>query len=84
MTGWGVAHMYRAVMPAGASVAFALIRVPRGEARPSEEQFRAALQRDRERLHHPNPKVATELEISGPYAIIVDGSEIDEYVVWER
>ena len=45
----------RAVMPAGASAAFALIRVPRGQSRPSEEQFRAALQRDRERLHQPPP-----------------------------
>lgn len=71
-------------MPAGASVAFALIRVPRGAARPNEEQFRAALQRDRERLHQPDPVVPTELEIAGPYAITVDGSELDEYVVWER
>ena len=53
-------------------------------ARPSEEQFRAALQRDRERLHHPAPAVTTEIEIAGPYAIIVDDSELDEYVVWER
>jgi hypothetical protein len=71
-------------MPAGASLAFALIRVPRGGARPSEEQFRVALQRDRERLHHPASDVPTELEIAGPYAITVDGSELDEYVVWER
>ena len=71
-------------MPAGASVAFALIRIPRGGARPSEEQFRAALQQDRQRLHHPDPTIPTEVEIAGPYAITVDGSELDEYVVWER
>jgi hypothetical protein len=71
-------------MPAGASVAFALIRVPRANARPSEEQFRAALQRDRERLHQPAPAGVSELEIAGPYPIVVDGSELDEYVVWER
>jgi hypothetical protein len=71
-------------MPVGASVAFALIRVPRGDARPSEEQFRAALQQDRERLRHPDPVVPTDVEIAGPYAITVDGSELDEYVVWER
>ena len=71
-------------MPAGASIAFALIRVPRGGPRPSEEQFRAALQRDRQLLHHPDPVVVPELTIAGPYAIIVDGAELDEYVVWER
>jgi len=71
-------------MPAGASVAFALIRVPRGEARPSEARFRAALQQDRARLHHPDPAVPTDVEIAGPYAITIDGSELDEYVVWER
>jgi hypothetical protein len=71
-------------MPAGASVAFALVRVPRGSARPSDEQFRTALQHDRERLHQPAPRVQAELEIAGPYAIVVDGSELDEYVVWER
>ncbi len=71
-------------MPAGASVAFALIRVPRGNARPSEEQFRAALQLDRRRLHQPDPAIPTDVEIAGPYAITVDGSDLDEYVVWER
>lgn len=71
-------------MPAGASVAFALIRVPRGGARPNEAQFRAALQQDRRRLHHPDPTVPTEVESAGPYAITVDGAELDEYVVWER
>jgi hypothetical protein len=71
-------------MAAGASLAFALIRVPRGAARPSEEQFRAALQHDRERLRQPAPRVATDLKIAGPYAIVVEGSEFDEYVVWER
>jgi hypothetical protein len=76
--------MYPPAMPAGASVAFALIRVPRGHARPSEEQFRTALHEDRARLHHPAPTIATDVEVAGPYQIIVDGSELDEYVVWER
>jgi hypothetical protein len=76
--------MYRPAMPAGASLAFALIRVPRGGARPSEDQFRAALSDDRRRLHQPQPRVATELEIAGPYPITVDGADLDEYVVWER
>jgi hypothetical protein len=61
-----------------------LIRVPRGGPRPSEEQFRAALRRDRDRLHHPEPVILPELSTAGPYAIIVDGAELDEYVVWER
>ncbi len=71
-------------MPAGASPAFALVRVPRGQARPTEEQFRGALQQDRQRLHMPENGVPTDLLITGPYAITVDGNELDEYVVWER
>lgn len=71
-------------MPAGASQAFALIRVPRGQSRPSEDQLRAALQADRERLNHPAPGAPTDMEVAGPYAILVDGAELDEYVVWER
>ena len=39
-------------MPA-ASQAFALIRVPRGQSRPSEEQLRAALKADRESINQP-------------------------------
>jgi hypothetical protein len=62
----------------------ALLRVPRGQARPSEAQFREALARDRERLHQPAPAIATDVTIAGPYAIVVDGAEFDEYVVWER
>jgi hypothetical protein len=71
-------------MPAGASQALALIRVPRGQARPSDEQLRAALQADRERLNHPAPSAPTEMEVAGPYRILVDGAELDEYVAWER
>jgi hypothetical protein len=76
--------MYRADMQAGASLAFALVRVPRGEPRPSEETFLDALKRDRERLRLPETNGKPELEIAGPYAITVDGQELDEYVVWER
>jgi hypothetical protein len=76
--------MYPRVMPVGASLAFALIRVPRGDPRPTEEQFRAALRQDRARLHYPEPAAPTQVETAGPYAITVDGSELDEYVVWER
>jgi hypothetical protein len=71
-------------MQAGASLAFALVRVPRGEPRPTEERFLDALRQDRERLHLPKTNGTPDLEIAGPYAIIVDGEELDEYVVWER
>ena len=71
-------------MPAGASQAFALIRVPRGQSRPSEEQLRAALQADRESINQPAPHAPTEMQVAGPYHILVDGTELDEYVVWER
>jgi hypothetical protein len=71
-------------MPAGSPVAFALLRVPRGDPRPSEEKFRAALAKDREQLHLPSKNGGSDLQIAGPYQIIVDGSELDEYVVWER
>jgi hypothetical protein len=84
LTHWAIAHKYAPVMPAGASLAFALVRVPRGGPRPSEAQFRAALQRDHEQLHLPQPTILPELATAGPYAIIFDGAELDEYVVWER
>jgi len=71
-------------MPSGAPLTFALLRVPRGQAHPSEEQFRTALSQDRERLHQPPPAVRPDVTIAGPYAIIVDGAELDEYVAWER
>jgi hypothetical protein len=71
-------------MPAGASPAFALIRVARGEARPNEDRLRAALQADRERLHQPAPPAPTEMQVAGPYHITVEGTELDEWVVWER
>ena len=71
-------------MPSGSPLTFALLRVPRGQPRPSEEQFRAALTHDRERLHQTAPTIETDLTTAGPYAILVDGAELDEYVVWER
>jgi hypothetical protein len=71
-------------MPPGASVAFALLRVPRGEPRPSDAQFRTALEQDRDRLHQPASGIATDMQIAGPYPITVDNAELDEYVAWER
>ena len=69
---------------AGASPTFALVRIPRGAARPTDEDFLAALQEDRKRLRLPALNGQTEFETAGPYAISVDGSELDEYVVWEK
>lgn len=71
-------------MPAGSPVAFALLRVPRGDPRPSEDQFRAALARDREQLHLQSQNGGSDLQIAGPYQIMVGGTELDEYVAWER
>jgi hypothetical protein len=71
-------------MTAGASVAFALLRLPRGSERPTDEQFRAALRKDREQLHMPPLAGDWDLQIAGPYAVHVDGSDLDEWVAWER
>jgi hypothetical protein len=71
-------------MGAASAVAFTSIRVTRGAPRPTEEQFQEALRRDRERLHHPPRRTASDIQTAGPYHIQVDGAELDEYVVWER
>jgi len=76
--------MSQRIMPAGASQAFALIRVPRGNPRPSDGELRDALIEDRQRIGHAAQGAPTELEVAGPYKITVDGAELDEYVVWER
>ncbi len=71
-------------MASPSPVAFALLRVPRGQGRPSEQQFREALAKDRERLHQTPAPERSDLIVAGPYAIVVDDAELDEYVVWER
>ena len=72
-------------MPAGSPLAFTLLRVPRGAPRPSVEAFRRAIADDRERLHLSSTTAGpAELEIAGPYAVVVDGTELDEYTAWER
>ena len=77
--------MYLSVMSAGTSIAFALIRVPRGAPPPSEEILERALAEDRKRLGLPAAaNAALEPTVAGPYAVLVDGAELDEYVVWER
>ena len=76
--------MLASLMSAGASPVLALIRIRRGEPRPSEEQFRQAVRQDRQRLHLSTTNEPIELEVAGPFSIVADGTELDEYVVWER
>ncbi len=71
-------------MHAGASPALAILRVKRGAQRPSEKDFAKALDEDRKRLHLPASNGHVETETAGPYAIHIDGTDLDEYVVWER
>jgi hypothetical protein len=71
-------------MSSATSLAFALIRVPRGQPRPSEDEFRKALDADRKQLHQPELNGAAEFAIAGPYPVVVDGTDLDEWVVWEK
>lgn len=71
-------------MSAGSSLALALIRVPHGNPRPSDEECRTALVRDREELRRSGLNGAPEFDLAGPYHIIVDGNDVDEWVVWEK
>lgn len=71
-------------MSSGVSLAFALIRVPRGQARPSEEDFRKALARDREALRQPQLNGDMDFQVAGPYPVVVDGTDLDEWVAWEK
>ena len=70
-------------MSRGTASALAVVRVQRGQPRPAEEDFRAALAHDRERLYLPPEKYVCDFAVAGPYAVTVDGRELDEYVVWE-
>jgi hypothetical protein len=72
------------IMSSGVSLAFALIRVPRGQACPSDEDVRKALAQDRLRLCQPERNGAMEYQLAGPYPVVVDGSELDEWVAWEK
>ncbi len=65
-------------------LAFALIRIPRGGARPSDAAFRAALAQDRQQLRLPPLNGHVDYATSGPHEIVVDGNELDEYTVWEK
>ncbi len=71
-------------MPAGVASALTLVRVARGAPTPGGDELRAAIERDRVRLHLPAQDHLRDLTVAGPYQITVDGQEIDEYVVWEQ
>jgi len=71
-------------MSRGTATALTVIRVPRGEPAPRDDAIRAAITRDRAQLHLPPEKLVCDFAIAGPYAITVDGQELDEYVVWEH
>jgi hypothetical protein len=40
--------------------------------------------RDRTRLGLPTEQHLRDVQVAGPYAIQIDGQELDEYVIWER
>jgi len=71
-------------MSHGTASALTVIRVPLGQPRPADAELRAALARDRTRLHLPMEKYARDVAVAGPYRVTVDGQELDEYVIWER
>ena len=71
-------------MPAGTPIALTTVRVAHGEPRPSEEAFRLAIVRDRQALCLPLASRPPEVQIAGPYRILVGGEDLDEYVVWEQ
>ncbi|MCX8073739.1 MAG: hypothetical protein N3C12_15030 [Candidatus Binatia bacterium] len=71
-------------MSRATATALAIVRVPKGAPRPSDDEFRRALEEDRARLHlEPQPYIA-DFFVAGPYSVTLDGQEFDEYVVWER
>lgn len=71
-------------MSRGTASALTVIRVPRGQPPPADAELRAAIARDRARLHLPPEQYQRDVTLAGPYTISVDGQELDEYVVWER
>ena len=71
-------------MSVATPLALTLIRVPRGNPRPSDDAFQAALARDRDFLRLPTASGQMDIQIAGPYPVEVDGSAYDEYVAWER
>ena len=71
-------------MPSRIGSALTVVRVGRGQPPPSEADLRTAIDCDRARLRLAPEALRRDLDVAGPYAITVDGQELDEYVVWER
>jgi hypothetical protein len=71
-------------MSSGTASALTVIRVGRGQPAPSAADLRAAITHDRQRLHLPPRGHLYDVAVTGPFSVIVDGRELDEYVVWER
>ena len=71
-------------MPRGIASALTVVRVARGQPPPSEVELRAALERDRARLHLPAEQYCRDFTVAGPYQVLIEGRALDDYVVWER
>jgi hypothetical protein len=71
-------------MSAGTASALTVVRVARGQPRPSEQDFQAAIERDRVRLHLTPRNALRDLAVAGPYPVTVEGQQFDEYVIWEQ
>ena len=71
-------------MASGTGTALTIIRVVRGQPAPAEDVLRAAIAQDRQRLHLPPQNHPYEIAVAGPFAVSVDGRELDEYLAWER
>jgi len=69
-------------VPATSPKALVLLRVPRGDLRPTEERVRSAIAADRRRLGLPDA-TDSSFRLAGPYPIEVDDRVLDEYVAWE-
>jgi hypothetical protein len=61
-----------------------VIRVSRGAPAPKPEDVQAAIESDRAKQRLDGGKYFADFSIAGPYQVIVDGQELDEYVVWEH
>lgn len=71
-------------MQKGTASALTVIRVSRGAPAPKQEECQAAIAMDRARQHLDGGGYFADFSIAGPYQILVDGEELDEYVVWEH
>jgi len=70
-------------MSRGTASALTVLRVTRGQPAPSDDEARAVLERDRARLGLPSERSLRDVQVAGPYAISIDGHDLDEYVIWE-